>query len=210
MKLEMGINKTADTQINPYYISINAKYYLFHLIIFWGGKISINSSLDSSEGVIVFKIGEWTKKNIKYDLSTLTESVSQKASWVLKNKEGVCDELTNLFISMLRSVGIPARFVTGMVYTNMESSWGNHGWAEVYFPGKGRVPWDVTFGQFGWVDPSHVKLDDDVDSGESSVNYKWRSRNIRRREQDSNCKYKYSIIDFKRKGIFNCSLGFNR
>ena len=53
--------------------------------------------------VLVHKIAEWTKKNIKYDLSTLTAEVSQKASWVLDNKQGVCDELTSLFIAMLRS-----------------------------------------------------------------------------------------------------------
>ena len=31
----------------------------------------------------VFKIADWTKNNIQYDLSTLTAEVSQKASWVL-------------------------------------------------------------------------------------------------------------------------------
>ena len=46
--------------------------------------------------VVVHKIAEWTKSNIKYDLSTLTEKVSQKASWVLDNRKGVCDELTSL------------------------------------------------------------------------------------------------------------------
>ena len=126
----------------------------------------------------VYKIADWTKTNIKYDLNTLTAKAVQKSSWVLENKEGVCDELTNLFISMLRSVGIPARFVTGTVYTNIEDGWGNHGWAEVYFPGEGWVSWDVTFGQYGWVDPSHLKLSNTVDSGESSVDYKWRSRNV--------------------------------
>ena len=126
----------------------------------------------------VYKLADWTKGNIEYDLNTLTAKAVKKSSWVLENKQGVCDELTNLFISMLRSVGIPARFVTGMVYTNAEDDWGNHGWAEVYFPDKGWIPWDITFGQYGWVDPSHLSLGDTVDSGESSVDYKWRSLNL--------------------------------
>ncbi len=126
----------------------------------------------------VFKLSSWIKDNIEYDLNTITANAVQKSSWVLENKQGVCDELTNLFISMLRSVGIPARFVTGMVYTNLEENWGNHGWAEVYFPNEGWVSWDVTFAQFGWIDPSHIKLGDAVDSGESSVEYKWKSRDV--------------------------------
>ncbi len=124
---------------------------------------------------IVFKLADWTKTNVKYDLSTLTAEAVQKSSWVLANKEGVCDEITNLFISMLRSLGIPARFVSGMVYSNTDYKWGPHGWAEVYFPGYGWIPFDVTFGQYGWLDPSHVKLKDSTDSGSSSAEYSWKS-----------------------------------
>jgi len=128
----------------------------------------------------VFKIADWTKNNINYDLSTLTAEVSQKASWVLENKQGVCDELTSLFIALLRAVGIPARFVSGISYTNsplFPENWGAHGWAEVYFTGYGWVPFDVTYGQFGWIDPAHIKFKDSVDSDEPSTYYNWLGRN---------------------------------
>ncbi len=130
---------------------------------------------------LVHKMAEWTKSNVKYDLSTLTEKVSQKASWVLDNRQGVCDELTSLFIAMLRSLGIPAKFVSGVAYTESElfpENWGSHGWAEVYFPGYGWIPYDVTYGQFGYIDPTHVKLKESVDSNEPSVQYKWVASNI--------------------------------
>src|SRR3989344_3982976 len=64
--------------------------------------------------------GVWVTENIQYNLSSYTEKASLPASWVLDNRRGVCDELTNLFIAMLRSVGIPARFVTGVAFTNSE------------------------------------------------------------------------------------------
>ncbi len=128
--------------------------------------------------VVIFNLAEWTKKNVEYNLSTLTAEVVQKSSWVLKNKKGVCDELTNLFISFLRSVGIPARFVSGMVYSNIDYKWGAHGWAEVYFPDVGWVPFDVTFGQYGWVDPSHIKLKESLDSGSPSAEYTWRASGV--------------------------------
>ncbi|HLD02702.1 MAG TPA: transglutaminase domain-containing protein [Candidatus Nanoarchaeia archaeon] len=129
---------------------------------------------------VTFTIAEWTRTNIKYDLNTLTAAAVQPSSWVLKNKEGVCDEMTNLFISMMRSLGIPARFVSGVVYSNAGNNpeWGGHGWAEVYFPGYGWVPFDVTFGQYGWLDPSHIKLKDDMDSGTPSATYTWSADDV--------------------------------
>ena len=128
--------------------------------------------------VIVYRLAEWTKTNIDYDLNTLTAKAVQNSEWVLQNRKGVCDELTTLFISFLRSQGIPARFVSGMVYTNLGYDWGPHGWAEVYFPGVGWVPYDPTFGQYGFVDPSHVKMKDSFDPAEPSINYNWRSRDL--------------------------------
>src|SRR3989338_5822205 len=130
--------------------------------------------------VAVFKIADWTKNNINYNLSTLTAEVSQKASWVLENKQGVCDELTSLFIAMLRTLGIPARFVSGISYTDsplFPEKWGPHGWAEVYFPSYGWVPFDVTYGEFGWIDPTHIKFKDSIDSDEPSTYYQWLGRN---------------------------------
>ncbi|MFH1840331.1 MAG: transglutaminase-like domain-containing protein [Nanoarchaeota archaeon] len=126
------------------------------------------------------KLGEWVYQNINYDLNTITAKAVKKSSWVLDNREGVCDEITNLFISFCRSVGIPARFVSGTVYSNLQEEgegFGNHGWAEVYFPDYGWAPYDVTYGQFGWVDPSHVKLFESADSAEPSVKYNWVSHN---------------------------------
>ena len=147
------------------------------------GIIRLASELVKGEDDLysaVFKIADWTKNNVNYNLSTLTADVSQKASWVLQNKQGVCDELTSLFIALLRAVGIPARFVSGIAYTNsplFPDNWGAHGWAEVYFPGYGWVPFDVTYGEFGWIDPTHIKFKDSVDSDEPSTYYQWLGRN---------------------------------
>lgn len=131
--------------------------------------------------IVVFKLGEWTKDNVKYDLSSATESISQKASWVLRNKEGVCDELTNLFIAMSRALGIPARFISGVAYTNAKEfgeGFGPHGWAEVYFPGYGWIPFDVTYGEFGFVDASHIKLKESIDADDASTKFQWMGQNV--------------------------------
>ena len=131
--------------------------------------------------VVVSKLAIWVKNNVKYNLSTLTAEVSQPASWVLENRFGVCDELTSLFIAMLRSLNVPARFISGIAFTNspqFPQGWGAHGWAEVYFPGVGWVPFDPTFGEFGWVDPGHIKLKESLDPQEPTTVFEWKSRDV--------------------------------
>ncbi len=127
---------------------------------------------------VVWKIALWTNQNINYSLETLTAEVSQNATWVLENRKGVCDELTSLFVAMLRSLKIPARFAVGQSYTNMINGFGNHAWAEVYFPSYGWVAFDPTYGQYGYVDATHIKMKDELDVKESSINYGWRSYKV--------------------------------
>src|SRR3989344_4867567 len=107
---------------------------------------------------VVFKISKWTNNNINYSLETLTAELQQNSLWVLQNKKGVCDELTVLTIAMLRSMGIPTRFVSGSSYTNVIGDFGNHAWLESYFPQYGWLPFDPTYGQYGFVDATHIKF----------------------------------------------------
>ncbi|MCM2325276.1 MAG: transglutaminase-like domain-containing protein, partial [Candidatus Woesearchaeota archaeon] len=126
--------------------------------------------------IVAAKLAHWSKDNINYTLDTVTADASQKASWVLKNRYGVCDEITNLFIAMCRSLGIPARFVSGISYTNsdlFENPWGLHGWAEVYFQDYGWVSFDPTYGQYGYIDAGHIKLKDSIDSDKTSTKFEW-------------------------------------
>jgi len=140
--------------------------------------IEVASQLASGEDdayAVVFRIGDWVKSNINYSLDTLTASISQSASWVLKSRYGVCDELTSLFIAMVRSVGVPAKYVSGLAYTNWNSinDFGAHAWAEVYLPDIGWVGFDITYGQLGFVDATHIKLKESADSDETSTRYRW-------------------------------------
>jgi transglutaminase-like putative cysteine protease len=147
----------------------------------------IKLATDIAEGeddlyVVVNNIAAWVNKNIEYNLSTFTVEASRESSWVLENRIGVCDEITNLFISMCRSIGIPARFVSGYAYTNSPlfgNDWGAHGWAEVYFPNQGWVPFDVTYSQLGYIDAGHIKFNDDIDSSKNMVSYEWKGSNIK-------------------------------
>jgi transglutaminase-like putative cysteine protease len=144
--------------------------------------VSASLSQESSDLFEVeYLFAEYVRKNIQYDLGSLTADVTQKSSWVLNNKVGVCDELTNLFISLNRAAGIPARFVSGYAYTELDAfktNWVPHAWAEVYFPEYGWVSYDVTYGQYGFLDSGHVKMLDSNDGKTAAVKYDYIGRDI--------------------------------
>ncbi|MGM5483960.1 MAG: transglutaminase-like domain-containing protein [Nanobdellota archaeon] len=126
-------------------------------------------------------IADWVTTNIQYDLSTITEDDTQKASWVMNNRKGVCDELSILFVAMMRSIGVPARMVSGISYTNsnlFSKNWLPHSWAEVYFPDNGWVPFDLTYKQFGFIDASHITFLQSHNSKTMSSRYLWKGYDI--------------------------------
>lgn len=60
---------------------------------------------------------------------------------VLKERKGVCQDFSHLAIASLRSVGIPARYVSGYIETlppkgkiKLEGSDASHAWISVYIP----------------------------------------------------------------------------
>ncbi|MFH1173865.1 MAG: transglutaminase-like domain-containing protein [archaeon] len=142
--------------------------------------VTLSQSNDAYE--VIGSIAAWIHENVKYNLSTLTADVAQPSSWVFKNKYGVCDEITSLFISMLRSVGIPARYMSGIAYTNYDlfsEPWVNHAWAEVYLPDQGWIPFDIAYSELGYVDATHIILEQSNDAITSAVNFEYQSRDLK-------------------------------
>jgi len=136
-------------------------------------KLALSVAGEGSSLEKVMKIGRWVQENINYDLSSLNVAASLSAVEVLEKRAGVCDEMTILFLAMVRSLDIPGRYVSGLVYSEaFKERWIPHAWAEVYINGK-WIPIDVTFGQFGWVDPTHIKMKEGSDVDYSSIVYRW-------------------------------------
>jgi len=95
---------------------------------------------------------EWVHNYVEYDGPGFGSSV-QDASSVYQNKRGTCDEFTHLLLALLRSAGIPSRFVAGLVYSGEE--WGMHAWAEAAVNGE-WIPLDPTYGEAGRIDATHI------------------------------------------------------
>ena len=72
--------------------------------------------------------------------------------YVLRAGHGDCGQVSLLLISMLRSVGIPARWESG--WWLMPGDVGLHDWASVYYEGVGWVPIDMSFGKQPSRDPA--------------------------------------------------------
>jgi transglutaminase-like putative cysteine protease len=125
---------------------------------------------------VVFNIAQWVQENIQYELTPETVDYARTASWVLAQRIGVCDELTSLFVALLRTLGIPTKYVSGYAYSSIGIiQSGPHAWAEVYFQDVGWVPFDMAYSEFGYIDASHIKLRESLDADAPTSHYEWRS-----------------------------------
>lgn len=72
--------------------------------------------------------------------------------YVVAERHGDCGQVSLLYISLMRSLGVPARWESGWMLHPGERNY--HDWAEVYFEGVGWVPVDPSFGRYvGASDP---------------------------------------------------------
>ena len=73
--------------------------------------------------------------------------------YVVDHGYGDCGQVSLLYISLMRSLGVPARWESGWMIHPGEKNY--HDWAEVYFEGVGWVPVDTSFGRLS-ADPDEV------------------------------------------------------
>ncbi len=140
----------------------------------------------------LYLLAEYVHNSMNYDLNYQD---LEKASQILEEKKGVCAHYTILFVSLARSLGFPARYISGVAYSGLINQSQEHAWAEVYLPGYGWVPYDTTFGQYAWIDTSHIALKKSQDAGESSVRYSYIKGYIQPEQTSINTQ----VLDFKEK-----------
>ena len=100
----------------------------------------------------VRRLGEHIYRRFAY--RPKTTGVNTRATDVLKLRMGVCQDFAHVHLGLCRSVGIPARYVSGYFFNTtrrpreIEAS---HAWVEAWIPG------------YGWVafDPTHARPADD-------------------------------------------------
>lgn len=100
--------------------------------------------------------------------------------FLFDTKKGYCDNFSTSMVVMLRTIGIPARWVKGFapgeiaknasgesVYqvTNNEA----HSWVEAYMPGVGWMPFEPTI---GFNDPARIQYDMELDASDPDLKEK--------------------------------------
>ena len=125
------------------------------------------------ESAAVTSIMLWVRDYLKYDSSV----TNHDAAWTFYNKRGTCENYAQLSLALLRSVGIPARYVSGYLVggditvgnylSTYGYSWnaGPHAWIEVYYPDIGWVPYEPQQ-TLGFVDDHHVRVSVGTDSSD--------------------------------------------
>jgi len=81
-------------------------------------------------------------------------TLSTPLSEVMKERKGVCQDFAHLAIACLRSMGLPARYISGYIETippegtqKLVGTDASHAWFSVFIPGAGWVDFDPTNNQ---------------------------------------------------------------
>jgi len=124
----------------------------------------------SSEGIRTFAAQFRTNAHIQIDaLDAMMHSlldrvnyltgatqVNTSAAEAFHLGQGVCQDHAHIFISCCRSLGLPARYVSGYLFTSDGSLIQTHAWADVYLSEDGWQSFDVSNGCRSG--ESHVRL----------------------------------------------------
>ena len=98
-------------------------------------------------------ICNYLKEEYSYSLySKASEEDDPIYTFLFKDKEGICQEFATSMVLMCRSIGIPAKYVTGYLVTEKENDTGNyivrekdaHAFVEAYIAGYGWMTFDPT------------------------------------------------------------------
>lgn len=69
---------------------------------------------------------------------------------------GVCQDHAHALIAAARACGLPARYVSGYLWTGADREPASHAWAEIHIDGQGWLGLDPA--NRLWMSPSHVRL----------------------------------------------------
>ena len=90
------------------------------------------------------RIFKWIDENFPWASAREYSTIENIPEYVLANNHGDCGQVTFLFLTLCRSIGIPGHFQSGfMLHPGDENL---HDWGEIYIQDLGWVPVDMSFG----------------------------------------------------------------
>lgn len=167
-------------QHNSGFIKIEAEIKNNYNNFYWSNNFDINDTLkikqeylniynslineikntDTINSPVYIKIAKWVNKNITYDKRYIGKQMTSME--ILKTKRGVCEHYSILYQDLLRSIGIPAKTISGISYSYNDEKFENHAWVMVNHNGQ-WIPVDPTWGIYsGKLPISHIFLYNDI------------------------------------------------
>jgi transglutaminase-like putative cysteine protease len=140
-------NAQGDTDVRQFlgrsrHVPLSADIRDFALSSFPTGRPALAGSMDLTRRIF---------KDFTFD--PRATDVATPVSRVLEIKRGVCQDFAHLAIASLRSLGIPARYVSGYLMTRpppgqikLKGADASHAWFSVWAPDIGWVDFDPTNG----------------------------------------------------------------
>ena len=96
-----------------------------------------------------FELMQRIYTDFKFDSEFTT--ISTPIQEVMKEKKGVCQDFAQIAIACIRSIGLPARYVSGYIETlppegkvKLVGADASHAWFSIFIPGFGWVDFDPT------------------------------------------------------------------
>ena len=91
-------------------------------------------------------IMRWINSEFSYE--TGVTDADTHANTAFEIRKGVCQDFAHVMLGMCRSLGIPARYASGYIFTGgkdgLIGAQASHAWCEVYLPETGWIGFDPT------------------------------------------------------------------
>ena len=94
-------------------------------------------TFDALQGLMQLVYREFAYEQRVTDVTT---SVAE----VVARRRGVCQDFAHVLIGLCRSIGIPARYVSGYIVNSARGSGASHAWVEAFTPTHGWRGFDAT------------------------------------------------------------------
>jgi transglutaminase-like putative cysteine protease len=130
------------------------RQYVFETPMTGSNEQILNYAMESfTPGRLLFDaVMELTQRIFRdFDYKPGHTTIATPLVLLMKERKGVCQDFAHLAIACLRSIGIPARYVSGYIETvspeGVEKLIGvdaSHAWFSVYIPEKGWTDFDPT------------------------------------------------------------------
>ena len=149
-----GLEEVKTELLNPDADVIDIKQYLFVTpMTSWNEEILQYAMQSFLPGRSVFEATyDLTRRIYKdFEYKPGHTTIATPLFVVMKERKGVCQDFAHLAIACLRSIGLPARYVSGYIETispegveKLIGSDASHAWFSVYIPKMGWTDFDPT------------------------------------------------------------------